>query len=90
MLPRLTARDDSTHNLIIRDVEKKASEAWGAGKSAIAAWDFMRVHVPFNAASSSSALANVTRETEAFRAESIQQERIDSSKGYYHEGGWRR
>ena len=76
----------------MRDIEKKASEAWGPGKSAIAAWDFMRVHVPFNAASSSSALTNVTREIEAFRAESMQHKRVDSSKGssYNHGGKWRR
>ena len=72
----------------MRDIEKTASEAWGPGKSAIAAWDYMRVHVPFNAVSSSSALAKVTHGIEAFRAESMQQGRVDSSKGssYYHEG----
>lgn len=75
----------------MRDIEKKASEAWGPGKSAIAAWDFMRVHVPFNVASSSSALTNVTREIEAFRAESMQQGHVDSSKASsYNPGGkWR-
>jgi ribonuclease Z len=53
MLPRFAAPrkpDDSTRNSIMRDIEKKASEAWDSGKSAIAAWDFMRVHVPFTAA----------------------------------------
>ena len=53
-MPRFAApckSDDFARNSIMRDIEKKASEAWGPGKSAIAAWDFMRVHVPFNAAS---------------------------------------
>lgn len=72
----------------MRDIEKKASEAWGPGKSAIAAWDFMRVHVPLNAASSSSSFTNVTREIEAFRAESMQQGHVDPFKGssYNHRG----
>ena len=95
MLPRFAAPrkpDDSTRNSIIRDIEKKASEAWGSGKNAIVAWDFMRVHVPLNVASSGSALTNITREIETFRAESTQQGRVDSSKApsYNHGGKWRR
>jgi len=61
---------DFARNSIIRDIEKKASEAWGPGRSAIAAWDFMRVHVPVDEGFSSSALSNITREIESFRAES--------------------
>ena len=81
---------DSARNSIMRDIEKKASEAWGPGKNAIAAWDFMRVHVPFNVPSSSSALTNVTREIEALRAESMTQGRVDSSKASSNHGGKRR
>lgn len=74
---------DPARDLVMRDIEKKANEAWGPGKSAIAAWDFMRVHVPFHAASSGSALSNVTREIEAFRSGQtsiMQNKRVDSSK----------
>jgi hypothetical protein len=75
----------------MRDIEKKASDAWGPGKCAIAAWDFMRVQVPFNVASSSSTLTNVTREEiEALRAESMQQGHVDSSKASSYGGNWRR
>ncbi|KAF8803569.1 hypothetical protein BYT27DRAFT_7195411 [Phlegmacium glaucopus] len=45
---------DLARNSIIRDIEKKASEAWGPGKSAIVASDFVQVHVPFDGASSDS------------------------------------
>jgi len=68
---------DLARNSIIRDIEKKASEAWGTGKSAIVAWDFMRVHVPYEA--SSASLSDVTREIEAFRAGSVQLGRVDDS-----------
>ena len=57
MLPRFSAPrkpGDFARISIMRDIEKKASEAWGPGKSAIAAWDFMQVHVPFNAGSTSA------------------------------------
>lgn len=30
----------------MREIEKQATVAWGSSKSAIAAWDFMRVVVP--------------------------------------------
>lgn len=32
----------------MRDIEQKASAAWGSGQHARAAWDFLRVHVPFH------------------------------------------
>lgn len=73
----------------MRDVEKRASEAWGPGKSAIAAWDFMQVHVPFDATSSASALTNVTCEVEAFRIGSVQQGPVEESI-YNRNGKWRR
>ncbi|KAJ7285596.1 beta-lactamase-like protein [Mycena rebaudengoi] len=31
---------------VIREIERQASEAWGSGRSAVAAWDFMRVALP--------------------------------------------
>lgn len=30
------------------DIEQKASHAWGSGKHVTAAWDFMRVNIPYH------------------------------------------
>jgi ribonuclease Z len=30
----------------MQEIERQATEAWGSGRYAIAAWDFMRVAVP--------------------------------------------
>jgi hypothetical protein len=30
----------------MREIERQATEAWGSGRYAMAAWDFMRVAVP--------------------------------------------
>ncbi|KAJ7109134.1 beta-lactamase-like protein [Mycena epipterygia] len=37
-------RDARTH--VMREIERQATEAWGSGRYAMAAWDFMRVAVP--------------------------------------------
>ncbi|KAJ7470517.1 beta-lactamase-like protein [Mycena latifolia] len=37
-------RDARLH--VIREIERQATEAWGSGQYAMAAWDFMRVAVP--------------------------------------------
>ncbi|KAJ6546437.1 beta-lactamase-like protein [Mycena vulgaris] len=37
-------RDARVH--VMREIERQATEAWGSGRYAMAAWDFMRVAVP--------------------------------------------
>ncbi|KAJ7752100.1 beta-lactamase-like protein [Mycena metata] len=37
-------RDPRVH--VMREIERQATEAWGSGRYAMAAWDFMRVSVP--------------------------------------------
>ena len=55
---------DLARNSIIRDIEKKASEA----RECDSCLGFMRVHVPVDEGLSGSALSNITREIESFRA----------------------
>ncbi|KAF9476598.1 hypothetical protein BDN70DRAFT_839047 [Pholiota conissans] len=43
--PAPRGHQDYGRHQIMRDIEHKASTAWGSGKHAKAAWDFLRVHV---------------------------------------------
>ncbi|KAJ6513919.1 beta-lactamase-like protein [Mycena vitilis] len=38
--------DRDARSNVMREIERQATEAWGSGRYAIAAWDFMRVAVP--------------------------------------------
>ncbi|KAJ6455834.1 beta-lactamase-like protein [Mycena sanguinolenta] len=51
---------------VIREIERQATEAWGSGRHAMAAWDFMRVAVP-------------APESETMRPPQAQNERSSSS-----------
>ncbi|KAJ7833686.1 beta-lactamase-like protein [Mycena olivaceomarginata] len=39
-------RDRDTRMHVMREMERQATEAWGSGQDAVAAWDFMRVAIP--------------------------------------------
>ncbi|KAJ7804718.1 beta-lactamase-like protein [Mycena olivaceomarginata] len=39
-------RDRDTRMHVMREMERQATEAWGSGQDAVAAWDFMRVTIP--------------------------------------------
>ncbi|KAJ6547316.1 beta-lactamase-like protein [Mycena capillaripes] len=38
--------DRDVRSNVMREIERQATEAWGSGRYALAAWDFMRVAVP--------------------------------------------
>jgi len=45
----------------MNEIGKKASQAWGKGRHVAVAYDFLRVHVPFNNVNPTSSLLNLNR-----------------------------
>ncbi|KAJ3504876.1 hypothetical protein NLJ89_g7713 [Agrocybe chaxingu] len=45
---------DAPRQKIMRDIENNAARAWGSGRRVTAAYDYMRVHVPFDVGNASS------------------------------------
>ena len=45
----------------MNEIGKKASQAWGKGRHVAVAYDFLRVHVPFNNVNSTSSLLTLNR-----------------------------
>lgn len=43
----------------MNEIGKKASQAWGKGRHVAVAYDFLRVHVPFNNVNPTSSLLNL-------------------------------
>ncbi|KDR73419.1 hypothetical protein GALMADRAFT_251075 [Galerina marginata CBS 339.88] len=69
--PAPRSAKDFARQQIMRDIETKASHAWGSGKHVTAARDFMRIDVPFNAGDSLASTDStwIKGEIEAFRAQ---------------------